>query len=72
MARFKVRDKVLIKSVPLTITAYRRSLKKLVHKVATVIDMEHRDNVAITGMYFLVVVQDKEVWLHEMNLELVE
>jgi hypothetical protein len=71
MKKFKIKDKVLISSIPATMTAFRKSLAKLQGKSGTITSSEFRIGAAIAGNYYLVLTEGKEIWLHEMNLELV-
>lgn len=71
MKKFKIKDKVLIGSVPASLTSFRKSLSKLKGKQGEVVDSEYRNHSALKGFYYLVSVDGKVVWLHELNLEVV-
>lgn len=66
---FKLRGKVLIRSIPSTMTSFRKSLGKLPGKQATITDHEVRYSGQVPSNYYLVSVEGKELWLHELNLE---
>lgn len=67
--KFNTGDKVTIRAIPVFLTAFRKSLKKLIGQPGTIVYRENRQAGEQTGNYYHVTVEGKEIVLHELNLE---